>query len=131
MWSIVELMVILWTDFQEMLFITEFKGVCLYLCAPIFLETQFDLHFMTKLSFKQNTLTWALPTWINCQVVTLILKEQTKIGTTSGMLITGSHMVKTNLELQSRFVLAEEKLMLFNSISRNWILTYPECCKNY
>ena len=72
---------------------------------------------MTKLSFKQNTLTWALPTWINCQFVTLILKgETTKIGTTSGMLITGSHMVKTNLELQSRFVLAEEKLMLFNRI---------------
>ena len=46
MWYVVELMVILWSDFQEMLFITEFKGVCLYLCAPILLETQFDLQII-------------------------------------------------------------------------------------
>lgn len=122
MWYIVELIVMLWGDSQEMLFIAEFKSI-VYLCVLIFLETQFDLqhYFVTQLSFKQNTLTWALPTCINCWFVTLILKEETtKIGHLACLLLAATWSKQTWSFSQGLYWQKKSKPVLFNSISRNW-----------
>lgn len=71
------------------------------MCSDLFRKSIWlTYYFGTELSFKQNTLTWALPVWINSEFVTLNLEEETtNVGTTSGMLILGSDTVKTNLEI--------------------------------
>lgn len=71
----------------------------LSLCSNLFRNSVRVTLFSGGVKFLTKHLDMGLPTWINSQFVTLILKEETiKVGTTSGMLITGLYVVKTNLE---------------------------------
>lgn len=91
---------------------------------------------MTQLSFKQNTLTWALPTWINCWFVTLILKEETtKIGHLACLILAVTWSKQTGSFSQGLYWQKKSKPVLFNSISRNWtnvswVLQKPLCLGN-
>lgn len=136
MWCIAELTEMLWSDFQEMLFITDMS---LSLCPDLFRNSVFDLHIILWPSWVSNKTPWhgLCEPGLIARFVTLILKEETtKLGTTSGMLTTGSHMVKTQIwsfsqGLYLRGKKRKQKLMPFNSISRHWVLTFLKNCKNH